>query len=219
MSLTNILNSDMLLTKHQRHYALHAEERRAAAHKYYHEKCKFVLQERRHIERERKLQDKLAITQSQSLVLTPSGAPVLSCSTLAFSPSPAASSPLPASTPPPFDDSDDEDGSALVLRNVERLQKTIANWERHWGGRRIWNLVAEQVLVSSPSKLSPSLDKQLRFEYDSQVSEGQELLGQIWELAERCDQTLMNSLTGAAHILAWNAYCIGDGLGRLRVDY
>ncbi|KAJ7572685.1 hypothetical protein C8J56DRAFT_905121 [Mycena floridula] len=182
MSLTNILN--LPLTKHQRHYALHAEERRAAAHKYYHEKRKFVLQDRRRTD---------------------------ALSHAALSPSPAASSPLPASSPPPQlsdDDSDDDEAAAAVLQDLHNLEKSIANWERHWGGRRIWNLVAEQVLVPLPGRLSKSLDEQLWFEYEYQVSQGQKLLGEIWILAERWLQTYETDFNRRQTSQGWCKTCL-----------
>ncbi|KAJ7581292.1 hypothetical protein C8J56DRAFT_895749 [Mycena floridula] len=200
MSLKNILNHDIPLTKSQRSYARHAEQRRAASNKYYHEKRKFILKDRRREDRENKLRAMLA-------PLVPPPPPNLAL----VSPA-AASSPLPPSTPPSVqsDDSDNDDEPTLnkeqkaLMLDLDAFEKRLEGWESQWGGRRLWTLIADQLHATSSPPLSDCLYEQLRFEHDTQVSDGRDLMQEIWRLAQRCDNILSKSQSGKAfRTLLW----------------
>ncbi|KAJ7593619.1 hypothetical protein C8J56DRAFT_1043422 [Mycena floridula] len=190
MSLTNILNQDSFQTKHQNYYALHSDERRAASHKYYHEKRKFVLQERRRLARERKQQAKLAARLTAAAASLASASPSTPLPNNLPVTGDQASSPLPPSTPPSVEDSEEEDTStrkldSRILRgDIDDLEKRFTEWEKLWGGRRLWKLVSDKVRDTSCSGQCKSLDDQLHFEHEHQISDGREFLEQILRLAD-----------------------------------
>ncbi|KAJ7572888.1 hypothetical protein C8J56DRAFT_1067458 [Mycena floridula] len=238
MALGSILNQPSPhRNKHHKHYALsvlflsiriiahfhhrHTEQRRAASRAYYHTKRKYVLQERRRIIRDEKARRQLA--ESTPVVNTTHYPAHVATATADIPASPAhvATSPLPPSSPPPISDEEEEEIVAddnIMLQDTDTLEETMCSWESHWGGRRLWTMVAREALGQSkdPKVLEEDeLRAQLLAEYRLHVADGKDLRRRIWKLTRRMETSLTPSQQRVLRVLVWTSYTAGDGMGRL----
>ncbi|KAJ7600371.1 hypothetical protein C8J56DRAFT_880079 [Mycena floridula] len=206
-------------------FTRHAEEQRAATHKYYHKK-------RKHVSKEK--QWEAAEATAPSFAAAPPAWTVpphfLAAVTMSI---------LPSSTTPPSVHSDHMPLSReerAFMHDLEAFAKRVEGWEVQWGGH-LWNLIAKQVLTQSPEgdqdprdnfafkrhllPQAPSMKHllfplrltlcfNLQCEYEEQVADGQDLLRQMWQLVECCDKT------PALKTMVRVTYHLGNGVGQLQ---